>query len=207
MTTQDKPYEVQFEIAGPAAMFTRPDTGATPVSYPAPTFSAAKGMFESIVRLKSATIKPTKVEICAPIRYHRYTTNYGGPLRKGNQLSKGSSYQLFATVLQDVCYRVYGVVMELEKAPLDRTTNHLHYLQDKFVKRLRNGRWYHVPCLGWNEFTPSYVGPFRNDTKVEESVEQVIPSMLFSVFSGPGVYSPTFKQEVWIRKGVLEYVE
>ena len=37
-------------------MWTRPDTGDAPVSYPAPTFSAAKGMFESICWLKSATI-------------------------------------------------------------------------------------------------------------------------------------------------------
>ncbi len=32
-----KPYEVQFEIEGPAAMFARPDTGSTPISYPVPT--------------------------------------------------------------------------------------------------------------------------------------------------------------------------
>lgn len=43
-----KDYEVQFEIAGPAAMFARPDTGGTPTSYPAPTWSAAKGLFESV---------------------------------------------------------------------------------------------------------------------------------------------------------------
>jgi CRISPR-associated protein Cas5d len=48
-----KPYEVFFEIAGPAAMFTRPDSGAAQVSYPAPTFSAAKGMFDSIARADS----------------------------------------------------------------------------------------------------------------------------------------------------------
>ena len=60
MNKQKSIYEVQFEIAGPAAMFTRPDTGATPVSYPAPTYSAAKGMFESIARINSAYIKPTK---------------------------------------------------------------------------------------------------------------------------------------------------
>lgn len=207
MTAQNKLYEVKFEIAGPAAMFTRPDTGATPVSYPAPTYSAAKGIFESIVRIESAYIRPTKVEICAPIHYHQYTTNYGGPLRKSNQLSKGSSYQLFATVLVDVCYRIYGSVEELSTPPSDKvtTSNHLHLLQDKFEKRLRNGRWYHVPCLGWNEFTPSYIGPFREQTKVEESIEQIIPSMLFSVFSAPGVYAPTYKQDVWIKKGVLEY--
>ena len=59
-------YPVQMEISGPTAMFTRPDTGGSFVSYPAPTFSAAKGMFESIARLKSAYIRPRRVEICKP---------------------------------------------------------------------------------------------------------------------------------------------
>lgn len=202
-------YEVKFEIAGPAAIFARPDSGSTPISYPAPTYSAAKGMFESIARVKSAYIKPTKVEICAPIIYHQYTTNYRGALRKSNQLSKDSSYQLFATILIDVCYRIYGEVKELNKPNAEEvtTTNHLHLLQEKFNRRLRNGRWYHIPCLGWNEFTPNYVGPFREGTKVEESIEQCIPSMLFSVFESNGKYSPIYKQNVWIKKGVLKYVE
>lgn len=209
MEEQSKKYEVCFEIAGPAAMFTRPDTGATPISYPAPTYSAAKGMFESIARVKSAYIKPTKVEICAPIHYHQYTTNYRGPLRKSNQLAKDSAYQLFATILINVCYRVYGEVRELNKPSAAEviTTNHLHLLQEKFNRRLRNGRWYHIPCLGWNEFTPTYLGPFRESTKVEESIEQVIPSMLFSVFDFDGQYNPIYKQNVRIKKGVLEYVE
>jgi len=209
MKIQEKSFDVFFEIAGPAAMFTRPDTGATPISYPAPTYSAAKGMFESIARVKSAYIEPTKVEICAPIHYHQYTTNYRGPLRKSNQLSKGSSYQLFATILTDVCYRIYGEVKELNKPNAEEviTTNHLHLLQEKFNRRLRNGRWYHIPCLGWNEFTPTYVGPFREETKVEKSIEQIIPSMLFSVFGPNGEHSPIYKQNVWIKKGVLEYVE
>lgn len=205
MTKQEKPYEVCFEIAGPAAMFTRPDTGATPVSYPAPTYSAAKGMFESIVRIKSAFIRPTKVEICAPIHYHQYTNNYHGPLRK----SGTDNFQLFATILTNVCYRIYGVVEEFIPPNNDdvTTTNHLHLLQDKFTRRLRNGRWYHVPCLGWKEFTPSYLGEFREGTKVEESIEQIIPSMLFSVFAAPGIYAPSYKQDVWIKKGVLNYAE
>lgn len=204
-----KIYEVKFEIAGPAAMFTRPDSGATPISYPAPTYSAAKGMFESIARVKSAYIEPTKVEICAPICYHQYTTNYRGVLRKSNQLRKESSYQLFATILINVCYRIYGIVKELKTPNSEEVTtnNHLHLLQEKFNRRLRNGRWYHVPCLGWKEFTPTYVGPFRDGTKVEESIEQIIPSMLFSVFTPNGEYNPTYKQNVRIQKGVLEYVK
>lgn len=209
MIEQTKPYEVKFEIAGPAAMFTRPDTGATPISYPVPTYSAAKGMFESIARIKSAYIKPTKVEICAPIHYHQYTTNYRGALRKSNQLSNESSYQLFATILINVCYRIYGEVKELYKPDNEKviTTNHLHLLQEKFNRRLRNGRWYHTPCLGWKEFTPTYVGPFREETKVEKSIELVIPSMLFSVFDSSSEYKPIYKQNVWIKEGVLKYVE
>ncbi|MDY0082256.1 MAG: CRISPR-associated protein Cas5 [Ignavibacteriaceae bacterium] len=205
MTKKEKPYKVQFEIAGPAAIFTRPDTGATPISYPAPTYSAAKGMFESIARIKSAFIKPTRVEICSPIHYHHYTNNYHGPLRK----SGTDNFQLFATILINVCYRIYGEVKELSKPDLSEviTTNHLHLLQEKFNRRLRNGRWYHIPCLGWNEFTPTYLGRFREETKIEESIEQIIPSMLFSVFAAPGKYDPSYKQNVWIKKGVLEYVE
>jgi CRISPR-associated Cas5-like protein len=71
-------YQVAFEISGPTAMWTRPDTGAAPVSYPASTFSAAKGIFESSPWLKSAEVVPTEVEICARLVWHPYTTNYGG---------------------------------------------------------------------------------------------------------------------------------
>lgn len=103
-------YPIRLEISGPTAMWTRPDTGDAPVSYPAPTLAAAKGIFESVVWLKSAEVKPTRLEICAPLVYHTYSTNYGGPLRKSKIMLKGSSYQLLATVLINVCYRVYGEV-------------------------------------------------------------------------------------------------
>ncbi len=79
---------IALEVAGPAAMFTRPDTGATPISYPVPTYSAAKGMFESVARKTNVYIDPFRVEICKPIRHWRYVTNYGGPLRKPNQITK-----------------------------------------------------------------------------------------------------------------------
>ena len=59
-------YPESLEVAGPLAIFTRPDTGGTPTSYPAPTWSAVKGIFESIAFLAdgAAWICPTKVEIC-----------------------------------------------------------------------------------------------------------------------------------------------
>jgi len=198
-------YVVALEIAGPAAMFTRPDTGGSFVSYPAPTYSAAKGIFESIARLKSAYIRPTKVEVCRPIQYHRYATNYRGPLRKGNQLQKDASYQLIAVILADVCYRLHGAIEEAFPSPAP--TNHLHALQQIFERRLRNGQCFATPFLGLKEFTPSYVGPFRESTVVEESITLEIPSMLHSVFDKAvnGVWQPRFVQKARIEKGVLEY--
>ena len=91
-----KNYPIQLEIAGPSAIFVRPDSGDAPVSYPAPTASAVKGIFESILRWESVEIVLQKVEICTPVLYHNYTTNYGGPL-------------LLATVLINVCYRLYAI--------------------------------------------------------------------------------------------------
>lgn len=196
-----KNYFVEFEVSGPAAMFTRPDTGAAPVSYPAPTFSAVKGMFESVARIKSAYIKPIKVEICAPIIYHRYFNNYHGPLRKANT----SNFQLTATILSDVCYKIYGVVEEIEKAPY--ANNHFHVLQEMFIRRLKQGSFHYTPCLGWKEFVPSYFGPLRDSTITDKSINLVIPSMLFSMFDtmGSGKILPLFKQNVEIAGGVLNY--
>ncbi|MFA5272354.1 MAG: CRISPR-associated protein Cas5 [Candidatus Omnitrophota bacterium] len=198
-------YEVSLEIAGPAAMFTRPDSGAAQVSYPAPTFSAAKGMFDSIARWKSACIRPLKVEICAPIKYHKYTTNYGGPLRKSNQIAKSSSYQIPATVLIDVCYRIYGIVEEVTVAP--QGNNHRHALQDFFNRRIKKGGFYYTPCLGWKEFVPSYVGLFRPETRIEGYVNITIPSMLYQVFDklSNGKVCPGYRTNVKIEQGVLHY--
>ena len=212
-----KSYTAQLEIAGPTAMWTRPDTGDAPVSYPVPTFSAAKGIFESICWLKSANVAPIKVEICAPLVFHAYSTNYGGPLRKSRIMKKGSSYQLLATVLINVSYRLYAEVVTVdsevrqlsEQARQSPTLsrNGAHAYRDMFERRLTRGQWHSVPCLGWKEFTPSYVGPFRDETEICQKINTVVPSMLHSVFSKSkfGTYRPTFRQNVVIENGVMIY--
>jgi CRISPR-associated protein Cas5d len=202
-----KDYSVSFEIAGPLAIFTRPDSGASFVSYPAPTYSALKGMFDCVARWKSAYIEPVRAELCRPILFQRYATNYGGPLRKTNQLALGASYQLFATVLVDVCYKVYGIVTESTPAP--GNNNHLHALQELFERRLKQGRLYSTPCLGWSEFTPQYFGPLRSSTHVREDVDLTVSSMLFRVFDSDanGKYGPQFRHNVRIEKGVLHYAQ
>ncbi len=206
-------YEVSIEIAVPTALFTRPDTGAAPVSYPAPTYSAAKGIFEAILRLKSVEVRPTKVEICAPVVYHGYTTNYGGPLRKPANIKEGNSYQLIATVLINVCYRIYARTEDVTAGAYKRDgmppSNPCHEYQERFFERLDRSQCHEIPCLGWREFVPSYVGRFRDATCVKEDINIEIPSMLHTVWDKPmnGKYDPVFRQDCQITKGRLLYAE
>jgi CRISPR-associated protein Cas5d len=208
-----KPYQVELEIAGSTAMWTRPDTGDCPVSYPAPTYSAVKGIFESVLWGPAIEVVPFKVEICKPLHFHNYATNYNGPLKKS---STEGSYQFLATVLTDVCYRmnayVYPVrqkeaLSESARAWDEKTTSPGHAYASIFERRLRRGQWFVLPCLGWKEFTPSYVGPLRPETKVQEDINTVLPSMVRQVF-GDGFNTPlklTYDQNVKILNGVLHY--
>lgn len=212
-------YTVQLEVAGPLALFARPDTGGTPSSYPVPTFSAAKGILESIAFFVDGTawICPTRVEVCRPtgtrggrIQYQRYTTNYGGPLRKKILSSRasasgGSSMQLFATALSDVCYRIYGTVLGVHRPG---QVNARHHLKDLFDRRVRRGECFRVPRLGWSECVCTYWGPLRlGATEVDDLLSIELPSMLIGVWSRPnhGSYRPGFSQDLKLQAGVLDY--
>ena len=90
-----RPYHVAVEIAGPAAIWVRPDSGASFTTYPAPTFSAAQGILDCVARWKTAYLEPQSVEICAPLQTLRYATNYGGPLRHPKNFAGATGYQLY----------------------------------------------------------------------------------------------------------------
>jgi CRISPR-associated protein Cas5d len=213
----NSPYnaDIAFEIAGPGAMFMRPDTGSTPISYPAPTYSAAKGMFDAIFRLKSIYVKPICVEICNPIRYERFITNYHGPLRKPST----NNYQLMATILVDVCYRIYGevIVKQSTRSSKDQRlrkrtnakANKEKYIQE-FNKRLEYFQNFYIPCLGWKEFTPNYFGPRREKDKEgkpvrpEPTIDDTIPSMLYSMWESRQL-TPSYIQNVEIENGIMFY--
>ncbi len=215
-----KLYDIQMEIAGNTAMWTRPDTGDCPVSYPVPTYSGVKGTFESILWGPAIQVVPTKVEICTPIQYHSYQTNYGGPLRKSAVISSGGGFQLLATVLIDVCYRFYAKVIPLPKVQRSRmsekakkwdrkTTAPGHAYQAIFNRRLARGQCFMLPFLGWKEFGVSYFGPFREGTRVQEDINTEIPSMLREVFS-EGYSSKcafTYDQNVSVENGILHFPE
>jgi CRISPR-associated protein Cas5d len=122
-------------------------------------------------------------------------------LRKGNQLQKDASYQLIAVILVGVCYRLNGVVDEPTAWP--GPANDLYALQEIFERRLRNGQCFSMRRLGWKEFTPSYLGPFR-DSAIEESLTLQISSMLHRVFDNAvgGKWQPSYPERSGSRKAL-----
>lgn len=208
-----------MEIAGNTALWTRPDCGDSPASYPAPTYSAVRGLFESILWGPAVLVIPRKVELCTVPQFHSYATNYGGPLRSSTSIKGGTQYQLFATVLVDVCYRMYADVIpnpkkdkmsESAKAWDRSTTSPGHAYQDIFNRRLRRGQSYATLFLGWSEFTPSYFGPFRDTTQVCTELPDIqIPSMLRGGFQYGyrSDYQAIYDTNLCIHQGVLEYPE
>ena len=212
-------YSLSLEISGPTAMWTRPDSGDCPVSYPVPTYSAVKGIFEAILFNQAVEVVPTRIEVCTPVVYHTYNTNYGGPLRKNDQINKGASYQLLASVLCNVNYRLYADAQRCTKTNggmslktkewLNRTTSPGHAYQAMFNRRLHRGQSHYVPCLGWKEFAPDYVGPFRAETEIFTDLNISLSSMLRQVYPD-GLYSGirfVYDQNVTITNGVLEFLE
>lgn len=214
-----KSYRVSMEISGNTAIWTRPDSGDSPCSYPAPTYSAVRGLFESVLWGPAVIVVPKKAELCTPPKFHSYATNYGGPLRKSKSIKNGNPYQLFATVLINVCYRLYAdVIPNPDKLNLpksahewdNRTTSPGHAYQEIFNRRLKRGQSYATLSLGWSEFTPSYFGTFRESTRVCTELPDIyIPSMLRGMFQQGycSAYQPVYDTDLCIHQGVLEYPE
>ncbi len=210
-----------MEISGPFAMWSRPDTGATPTSYPVPTWSAVKGIFESVVFFSDgkAWIRPTKVEICkkkgasgGELSFQKYTNNYRGPLKE----KKKVNFQFSCLILVDVCYRIYGVIENGSGSYLKNGDNASHALQAMFKRRLEKGQCYKTPALGWNEFVPSYWGPIRDtedstpyQTEVDCDINLDLVSILNQVFDKAvnGNYKPSFErgEKAIVKNGAFQY--
>lgn len=218
-------YEIAMEISGPFAMWSRPDTGATPTSYPIPTWSAVKGIFESVAFFNDgkAWIRPTRVEICkrkggnsGGISFQKYTNNYRGNLRSSKSIKNNSSFQFSSLILADVCYRIYSVIENGSGKHLKNGDNPCHALQAMFQRRLKKGQCHKIPSLGWNEFVPNYWGPIRDhedsipyQTEVDKNINLDLVSILDHVFDKAvnGNYDPRFKQgeDAIIKNGVFNY--
>lgn len=75
------------------------------------------------------------------------------------------------------------------------------------MRRLSVGQFYTTPFLGWKEFVPTYLGPIRDTTTADKSINITIPSMLSTMYNRPteGKIFPRFDQDVKVEGGVMFY--
>ncbi len=125
-------------------------------------------------------------------------------------MAKGASFQFYAVVLVNVRYRLYAQADFAHHH--EGSTCPPHAYHDAFNRALERGHWFYTPCLGWKEFAPDYVGPFRPETHVCEAENHELPTMLRMVFDQMqnGKVKPTFfnsrnHPDLRIEKGVLVY--
>ena len=193
-----KGYPVQMEVDGKRAMWERPDTGDTPISYIAPPMSSAKGLFDSISFLsrKEAVLWPYKVEVCSPIVFDNYNFNCTGVGRKTDKNVHNT--QTFSQVLSNVCYRIYGISFSFND-----DMGKAHFLQDLFLRRLKKGQSFTLPFLGQRHLGVDYYGPFRETTQVVKIKADLGPMPLMIFKNGKA--NPVFCSRAILKDGVLEY--
>jgi CRISPR-associated Cas5-like protein len=97
-----------FEIFGDYGLFSRVDVStAVAVSYPFPTWSAIKGMIETIFWRRDVwNIVPLGVEALSPLEFTKYSFAYCGELRKRSQIASGACSLHRLQVLVNPAFRV-----------------------------------------------------------------------------------------------------
>lgn len=215
-----------IEIDGDFAMFVDPLSGSEKFSYPVPTFSAAKGILEANLFMKTVEVVPVQVDICKPIKYTPFGFNYHGAYRNDILLKTDNATQMRCQVLSDVCFRIHAYVINAEMSRVKSylspnflpyiSTNHAHSFQEQFNRRLVKGRNIRSTHLGWSEFSCNYCGVIRPETQVEKSINMYFPTMLLSVFNSLSfskiepskiktVNNSLWMNNVYIKEGVLQY--
>jgi len=142
-------------------MFARPDSGSEPCSYPVPTPTAAFGIMQSILRVKSASIQIEAIGICHRPEYLDYAFNSWSSIRKEGQKRDGNACQIKATALLRPRFQICATAKRSTVEPPHPKYAHIncaHSYRDQFYRRLSKEQYYRMPTLGPSDFFSDYVG-------------------------------------------------
>lgn len=213
-------YVVGLEVAGPLAMWSRPDTGIYPVSNMIPSVTATRGLVQSILHHPTAVVDPIMIAVCNPVQTmpYRWTTkaHMGDPVLQKVYQSRIMTYE----VLVDVRYKfVLGVrdsgvpFSELPKNTQDfyhqhpNNKNPAHAYADELIRAIRDGRSWRRLLLGSKQMFVTEWGPLRADTKPNPDIncDSFVIDELWSR-SVQGQFQPRYRK-VPIRNGVAQFVK
>lgn len=155
----DRPVVVQ--VAGPAALFSRPELKVERVSYPVMTPPAARGVLEAIFWKPEMRYRVLAVEVLKPIRQFTIRRNETSAVvsldaaRRGERVDTVAHRdQRNAVCLRDVAYRIHAHI-----EVTDRATKPVAAYRDQFRRRVSRGACFHQPYLGTREFSADFGEP------------------------------------------------
>lgn len=213
-------YGIIVRVQGPYALFTRPEMKVERVSYDVITPSAARGIIEAVYWKPAIRWVIDKIHVLRDIEFTNIRRNEvadKASVKNALQVMRGGNKALYiaatekrqqraAMVLKNVDY-VIEAHFELTSKAGPEDTEEKHY--NVVLRRLRQGQYFHAPCLGTREFSARV-------TLIDE--KSAIPAspltgtrdlgwMLFDLdFSNPRDIQPLFYHAI-MRNGVIDVRE
>ena len=171
--------EIQMEVWGDLACFSRPESKVERLTYPVMTPSAARGILSAVYS------KPVefywqvkKIEVLRPIRYMSFKRNEVINSKIGKKakpmLVEDDRTQRQTVVLRDVRYRITAEIV-----PRKDFKGTLKQLVDQAERRIASGKCFFQPSLGMREFVCYFDKP-SDEKPVSENIDLGI--MLYDVF-------------------------
>lgn len=172
MPQSSRPLSVR--IAGPLALFTRPEMKVERVSYDFITPSAARGVLEAVLWKPGMRWVVQRITVLKPIRFVAVKRNEVGTkipasfqkwARKNtvdrHYFADDDRQQRNAQVLRDVDYLIDAAI---ELTPRAGPDDSVVKFVEMFRRRIAKGQHFQQPYLGCREF-PATVAPASGDEK------------------------------------------
>jgi CRISPR-associated protein Cas5d len=211
-------YGIIIRVRGRYALFTRPEMKVERVSYDVITPSAARGIIEAIYWKPAIRWVIDKIHVLREIEFtniRRNEVSSKASVDNALQVMRGANIPLYiaaaesrqqraAMVLKDVDYVIEAHFEKVEKEWGERDTEEGHY--NIVLRRLRNGQYFHTPCLGTREF-PATVELIEDKRDIPQSPlvgKRDLGWMLYDLdYSNPRDIQPMF-YHVIMENGVID---
>lgn len=215
-----------LDITGALACFSQPALSVERYSYPCPTPSAARNLFDAIfLKPEQFRWQVRQIEILHPVAYVALRRNevketvnvnevkkwmHGDPVshiyadadKSFTRSDEKGRTQRQTMALRDVRYRI-----EAEIAPWPGHVRNLKSLSDQFERRAKHGKCFHQPYLGCREFVAYFrLADECPDRPTSTPFSQDLGWMLYDVFdlSLPQPKDGTSKPSVSVFQAKIE---
>lgn len=191
---------VRVKVEGDFACFTRPDLKVERMSYPCMTYSAARGVLDSILWKPEFKWYIRRILLLKPIQYTSIKRNEIKS-KQGRHpiIIEENRTQRNSIILKDVAYIIEASIYQDK---FDKKNPPKKYV-DMFNRRVKKGQCYRRPYLGTREFSCEFLEPLDSDKPIADDVP--IGSIFFDIFyDNKGNLEPVFAYDMAIRSGVFE---